>query len=219
MSRELPEHPSLDHLRKQAKVLLRELRSRDPRAKLSSAQHALAREYGFASWSELKAHVQRLPVPEPDVPPSGYAFGRYTSKARQALFFSRDEAGKVGSTSIEPEHILLGSIRAGLGSKARIFGQAHISLDAARAETLVGRGGAPLPYSVEIPFSGLTKRVLLAASGEAGRLGHDSIGIAHLLLAMLDRRESRASSLLTRWGITPERVRDGIAELLDEESE
>ena len=71
--------------------------------------------------------------------------------------------------------------------------------------------------SVEIPFSGMTRRVLLAATGEADRLGHETIGIAHLLLAMLDRRESRASSLLIRWGITPDRVRDGIAELLDEE--
>jgi len=219
MSREFPERPSLDHLRKQAKVLLRELRSRDPRAKLSSAQHALAREYGFASWSELKAHVQRLPAPEPDVPLSDYAFGRYTSKARLALFFSRDEAGKAGSTAIDPEHILLGSIRAGAGSKVRIFEQAQLSLDAARAETLVGRGGTPLPYSVEIPFSALTRRVLLAATGEADRLGHESIGIAHLVLAMIDRRKSRASSLLTRWGITSERVRDGIAEMLDEESE
>jgi hypothetical protein len=45
MSRDLPERPSLDHLRKQAELLLRELRRRDPDAKLTAAQHALAREY------------------------------------------------------------------------------------------------------------------------------------------------------------------------------
>jgi hypothetical protein len=217
MSRELPERASLDHLRKQAKVLLRELRHRDPGAKLATAQHALAREYGFATWRELKSHVQQWSMQEPDIPATDYGFERYTSRARMALFFSRDEASRSGSASIDPEHILLGSIRAGLGSKSRMFEQTHISLDDARTATLMARSAMPLPTSVEIPFSGMTRRVLLAATGEADRLGHETIGIAHLLLAMLERRESRASSLLTRWGITPERVRDGIAELLDEE--
>jgi hypothetical protein len=218
MSRELPERPSLDHLRKQAKVLLRELRVRDPRAKLSTAQHALAREYGFASWRDLKSHVLELMSPEPGVPPTDYAFGRYTSRARLALFFSRDEAGKAGSTLIDPAHVLLGAIRAGVGSKSRIFDRAHVSLDAARVEIVTRPRGATIPYSVEIPFSGTTRHLLLAATGEAGRLGHETIGIGHLLLAMLERRESSESSLLTRWGITAEQVRHGI-ETLDEESD
>jgi hypothetical protein len=218
MSRELPERPDLDHLRRQAKTLLRELRRQDPRTQLSAAQRQLAREYGFASWRELKSHVLSLTNRESEVPLADYAFTRYTSKARQALFFSRDEAARVGSASIDLEHVLLGSLRAGLGSKARIFDRARVSLDAARAEVMAGPAGVPIPSSVEIPFSGVTKRVLLDATGQARRLGHESIGIVHLVLAMLDRRESRAGLLLTRWGITPERVREGIAELLDEES-
>ncbi|HEU4688169.1 MAG TPA: Clp protease N-terminal domain-containing protein [Vicinamibacterales bacterium] len=217
MSRELPERPSFDHLRRQAKVLLRALRLRDPQAKLSTAQHTLAREYGFASWRDLKTHVQRLSANEPDVPIADYEFGRYTSRARLALFFSRDEASKGGSTSIDPEHILLGSIRAEQGSRIKVFERAHVSLDAARTAATSRSGGTRIPYSVEIPFSGATRTILLAATTEADRLGHETIGIGHLLLALLGR-ESRASALLTRWGITSERVRDGIADLLDEES-
>jgi hypothetical protein len=60
MSRQLPSHPNLEHLRKQAKDLLRDLQQRDPSLKLSDAQHALAREYGFASWPKLKVHVESL---------------------------------------------------------------------------------------------------------------------------------------------------------------
>ncbi len=56
MSRELPEKPSLEFLKKQAKELLSGL----PHGKLAEAQHALANEYGFASWAKLKAHVARL---------------------------------------------------------------------------------------------------------------------------------------------------------------
>ena len=56
MSRQLPEKPNLEHLRKQAKDLLRTLRH----GKLADAQHALAVEYGFPTWASLKAHVQSL---------------------------------------------------------------------------------------------------------------------------------------------------------------
>ena len=60
MSRSLPSHPSLEHLKKQAKDLLDDLKKQDPALKLADAQHALAREYGFASWPKLKAHVESL---------------------------------------------------------------------------------------------------------------------------------------------------------------
>lgn len=66
---ELPARPSLDHLRHEARDLLRAAQAGDPAAAgrigavsaaptLASAQLALAREYGFASWARLKAAVQ-----------------------------------------------------------------------------------------------------------------------------------------------------------------
>ena len=58
MSRQLPPRPNLEYLRKEAKDLLETLLRQDQSAKLSDAQHALAREYGFASWPALKASVE-----------------------------------------------------------------------------------------------------------------------------------------------------------------
>jgi ankyrin repeat protein len=49
----LPQRPSLEHLRKQAKA-----RKRERAIPLSQAQHELAREYGFESWPKLVHHVQ-----------------------------------------------------------------------------------------------------------------------------------------------------------------
>src|ERR1051325_10432274 len=85
MTRRLPEHPSLEHLKKQAKVLLDDLRSGNPVAheryrallsraapaapRLADAQLALAREYGFASWAKLKAHVEAIGAHPPPAPP------------------------------------------------------------------------------------------------------------------------------------------------------
>lgn len=83
MTQSISSRPSLEHCRKEAKHLLRALRSGDPEAlaeavkthqrfsknkeklqkdeafKLSDAQYILARRYGFESWSKLKIHVER----------------------------------------------------------------------------------------------------------------------------------------------------------------
>ena len=56
----LPQRANLDWLRKEAKRRLKELRRADPKARLSDAQFALAKEHGFASWRELKAHIDAL---------------------------------------------------------------------------------------------------------------------------------------------------------------
>jgi len=55
MSRDLPEKPSLEYLRKQASQLFRTI----PHGKLAGAQHTLANEYGFAK-AKLKSHVVTL---------------------------------------------------------------------------------------------------------------------------------------------------------------
>ncbi len=56
MSRQLPEKPDLEYLKKQAKELLRGMRQ----GKLADAQYTLANEYGFATWAKLKSHVEAL---------------------------------------------------------------------------------------------------------------------------------------------------------------
>ena len=56
VSRPLPEHPNLRHLKDQAKDLLKA----GDAASLTAAQFKIARSYGFASWPKLKAHVDSL---------------------------------------------------------------------------------------------------------------------------------------------------------------
>ena len=60
MTTPLPAAPSLEQLRKQAKELVRERRAGGEPLRLSDAQLALAREYGFPSWPKLKAYVDRV---------------------------------------------------------------------------------------------------------------------------------------------------------------
>src|SRR4051812_13875948 len=70
--RELPARPNLDHLKNEAKALLKSHRAGDPAAverirvaigeipspKLTDAQRAIAREHGFFTWAQLRARVE-----------------------------------------------------------------------------------------------------------------------------------------------------------------
>jgi len=72
---QLPARPDLDQLRRQARELyrsalggdagaLRRLREVSGTVALSAAQLAIARDYGFASWPQLKAEVEASPAGE-----------------------------------------------------------------------------------------------------------------------------------------------------------
>ena len=124
---DLPAKPSLDHLRRQARDLLRAAQAGDTTAAgriravadaltLASAQLAVAREYGFASWTRLRDEVT----------------ARTASLARQAEAFCE------------------ASIRDGTGRAARMlaatpelarysFATAVILGDAGRVRTELGR--------------------------------------------------------------------------------
>ena len=55
-ARQLPANPDLRHLKDQAKDLLEAGQAES----LARAQFQIARQYGFASWPKLKAHVESL---------------------------------------------------------------------------------------------------------------------------------------------------------------
>jgi hypothetical protein len=54
----LPPRANLEHLKKEAKALLRERRAKDKKVKLADVQRAIAKKYGFASWGKLKSQVE-----------------------------------------------------------------------------------------------------------------------------------------------------------------
>jgi ATP-dependent Clp protease ATP-binding subunit ClpC len=146
-------------------------------------------------------------------------FERYTERARRVLFFARYEASQLGSVSIETEHLLLGLIREGKGLTSRIFQRSHLSLDAIRKD-IEGRTvfREKVSTSVEIPFSGETKRVLQYAAEEADRLLHNYIGTEHLLLGLLREERSVAASILMEKGMRLHAVREDIVQLLNEKT-
>ena len=146
-------------------------------------------------------------------------FERYTERARRVLFFARYEASQLGSISIETEHLLLGLIREGKGLTSRIFARSNLSLEHIRKQ-IEGRTvfREKVSTSVEIPFSGESKRLLQFAAEEADRLLHNYIGTEHLLLGILREERSVAASILMEKGMRLNSVREHIVALLNEKT-
>ena len=146
-------------------------------------------------------------------------FERYTERARRVLFFARYEASQLGSISIETEHLLLGLIREGKGLTSRIFARSNLSLDHIRKQIesrTVFR--EKVSTSVEIPFSGESKRLLQFAAEEADRLLHNYVGTEHLLLGILREERSVAAKILIEKGMRLNSVREHIVALLNEKT-
>jgi hypothetical protein len=210
---ELPNRPSLDHLRKQAKALLKALRQQNPETSLTQAQHTIAGDYGFASWPKLKAHVEQLAArSEPPI------FPRFTPKARQSLFFSWHEAHHFRSGLIEPGHLLLGLIRAGSGLKGRMFEPSALSFDQTRALMAAHLNAeVPVPPDRHIVLGPRVQQVFRAAIEEADAHQHEGVGLAHLLIGLLRHGDAAATGLLDQMGIGVERMRGGLATYVNEE--
>ena len=61
-------------------------------------------------------------------------------------------------------------------------------------------------------FTQKAQSALNRSLAAAGELGHTYVGSEHLLIGLVEERDSAAARLLNAKGVTPERLRDAVAE-------
>lgn len=147
----LPERPSSEHLRKQAKRL-----KRKDRIPLAQAQRELAERYGFPTWAALMIHVHSL-EPGPVLSPLAQAARAGDLDALRQLIAAGENAAESGDanpvweacTSSAPPGIRLAMIEAllvaGANAREAVPGQRPLHAVAARgpvalAELLIRHG-------------------------------------------------------------------------------
>jgi ATP-dependent Clp protease ATP-binding subunit ClpC len=142
-------------------------------------------------------------------------FERFTQRARRVMILAQDEAKRLGHSSVDSEHILLGIIREGEGVASKVLGSMTISSEYLRAEIegAIGRGDRG-PHE-EMVFTPRAKKVLELALEEARRLGHNYIGTEHLLLGLIGEGEGVAARVLNAAGGDLDRVRAQVVSLLE----
>jgi ATP-dependent Clp protease ATP-binding subunit ClpA len=142
-------------------------------------------------------------------------FERFTDRARRVLVLAQDEARELEHDFLGTEHLLLGMVTEGEGLAAVALTQLGVELDTIRAKvTSIVKPGAPGTASGAPPFTPRAKKVLELALKEALQLGHNYIGTEHLLLGLIREGEGVASQVLIALGMTPDKVRTKVIQLL-----
>jgi uncharacterized damage-inducible protein DinB len=143
-------------------------------------------------------------------------FERFTERTRNALQLAQEEAQRFNHNYIGTEHILLGLVREGDGVAARVLNNLGIELNKVRSavEFIIGRGDRMVMG--EIGLTPRSKHAIELAVDEARRLNHHYIGTEHLLLGLVREGEGIAAGVLASLGVSLEKVRRSVLEVLKE---
>jgi len=143
-------------------------------------------------------------------------FDKFTIKSQELIQSAQSLASQLGQQQIEPEHLLasmLSDTEGTAGAMLRKLGTApaKIGLEVKQAlEKLpkVSGGG-----SGDVYLSPRTKAVLEASFGEAAQMKDDYVSIEHVLLAILEEKQSAAAAILKRAGINRDAALRALLEI------
>jgi ATP-dependent Clp protease ATP-binding subunit ClpC len=136
---------------------------------------------------------------------------RFSQPARIVLFHARREVSLSRGTVIEPEHVVLGVLRADKSLIAAHL-KAEWTVERVTSElkgqlTSLGRA---LPLDVEVPIAPAVRALILRAAEIADRLGHRDIEPGHLLAALLQDETCPAGRALRDCGISSDSILEGL---------
>lgn len=125
-----------------------------------------------------------------------YPRSPYPKTLRAALQFARWEAGAYASAETEPEHLLLGLLRASSLVKQQVApGAIQAAIDAIDAHAGHGRGREVTPFQADPPLSQASRQMLQAAGQRAAERGQP-VSALHLLLALSEDRSGVLASCM-----------------------
>ncbi len=133
---------------------------------------------------------------------------RFTEGAENALALAQEAAVQLGHNYVGSEHILLGLVREGSGTAARVLMAAGIEDEAVveKIEDLIGIGSQTNITTVSL--TPRTKAILEGALNEANRQGSSYIGTEHILAGLLRQQDCVAVKIIVELGGDCQRMYD-----------
>jgi ATP-dependent Clp protease ATP-binding subunit ClpC len=140
-------------------------------------------------------------------------FDKYPERIPRVLSSAQEEAQRLNHKYIGSEHILLGLIKEDEEVAASVLINMGVSLPKLRSamEYVVGRGNTNNPAGIKMTKG--AERVIERAAEEARSMGHDFIGLEHVLLAVIGETDSVATGVLNTFGVTLDKARAEVASL------
>ena len=139
---------------------------------------------------------------------------KFSTRVKEVISLSREEALRLGHEYIGVEHLLLGMIREGEGIAIGLLKKLGVPLDELRAsieKAIKGTATGNVKNSNEIPLTRQSEKVLKITYLEARVFKSDLIGTEHLLLSILREQDNLGSQILGKFNIRY----DSVKELFD----
>ena len=176
--------------------------------------YRIAGEYRFTpAGVESFVESQRIPVgmaPGPDHP-----LAKFTKRAKKVMSLANEEASHYHHEGVGTEHILLAIIHEGEGIGAIALNRLQVQPADIRAQIeKVHPAGEQTITNGQPGMTLQGKQSIELAVQEAQALGHHYLGTEHLLLGLLHEEESLANQVLSSEGVTLEKTREIIKQLL-----
>ena len=157
-------------------------------------------DFGLPSFPDILSRFFYQPEFEP-------VADTVSESAEKVLVSAEEEARRLGSGAINPEHILLGIIQEG-NVGVKLLSDLGIDINDLKKE--IEQKAIPSPLEGERSVSPEVKQILEWAREEANSLGDNYVGSEHILLALLRGKGNLASQLLNKRGVTYDRVREEL---------
>nr|WP_246428855.1 ATP-dependent Clp protease ATP-binding subunit [Treponema rectale] len=125
-----------------------------------------------------------------------------------------DEAYKLGSTVLEPEHVILALLKSGDGLgyiTLRTLRMNVLTLQLAIEQSMTAKIADIEVY--DLPHSQRLKNVMELANAEASRSGLSYVGTEHFLLGAVSENPSLMNNYFKKAGITYEQLRNAVMDV------
>ena len=146
---------------------------------------------------------------------------KFSQRVKDVISFSREEALRLGNDFIGVEHLLLGLIREGDGKAILVLKEFQLNLKMIRKEIEMNLEKTSAETGTKnlanIPLVKQAERVLKLTYLEAKLSKSAMIGTEHLLLSILKNEDSVACSILNKYGVIYDNVKDELDIMRDEE--
>ena len=145
----------------------------------------------------------------------------FSSRVKDVITYSKEEAIRLGHDFIGTEHLLLGILRDGGGKAIKILSALDIDLDFLRKKIEILSQPNPIMNYEEnlrknLHLTRQAERALKTTFLEAKLFQGNSINTAHLLLCILRNENDPTTKLLEKLNLNYEVVKDQFKELISE---
>jgi len=133
---------------------------------------------------------------------------------RLLVALAPDEAYKLGSTVLEPEHVILALLKSGDGLgyiTLRTLRMNVLTLQLAIEQSMTAKIADIEVY--DLPHSQRLKNVMELANAEASRSGLSYVGTEHFLLGAVSENPSLMNNYFKKAGITYEQLRNAVMDV------